>query len=505
MADDNILRSYRDPSRRSTAPASAGEPPASSDPLAELARLIGQSDPFAQSERANGRGGSQRSAEHVAQSAPPTVPEWRKFAASQRPFEEVHEPPALQPDPYIAAADTGFARHDPYQMASTAQAAGSYAEADEADRRFEAEPRFADAEEFPAGGEPMQMAAAPRGQDDEPYYEDGEPTTQHDEAAYDDPPRPRRGSSLITALTLIGCAMIGTAGAYGYRSFHTGSVMKKTPPVISAETTPSKVVASNDAQSTKVIQDRIGGQAPVEKIVPREEQPIDVKPAGTSSTPRVVLPAPVAPQSPATFPAAPGATPSTTASSSKDEPKRVRTLTIRPDGTDLSGKPVTGISSSGPAAPAANARAAPAAKQTQTQTSRNGPLSLDPQTQASAVPPPPQARASVPPPETTAPAPRVTPPAPRLASAPSSGGSGGYVVQLSSQRSEAEAQASYRSLQAKFPGQLGSRSPLVRRADLGAKGVFYRAMVGPFASSGEADQFCGSLKAAGGQCIIQRN
>ena len=49
-----------------------------------------------------------------------------------------------------------------------------------------------------------------------------------------------------------------------------------------------------------------------------------------------------------------------------------------------------------------------------------------------------------------------------------------YVVQLSSQKTEAEAQASFRSLQAKFPSELGSRQPLIRRADLGSKGVFYR-------------------------------
>ena len=69
-------------------------------------------------------------------------------------------------------------------------------------------------------------------------------------------------------------------------------------------------------------------------------------------------------------------------------------------------------------------------------------------------------------------------------------GGGGYLVQLSSQRSEGEAQSSFRSLQAKFPNQLGGRAAVVKRADLGAKGTFYRSMVGPFASSGEADQFC---------------
>ncbi len=81
----------------------------------------------------------------------------------------------------------------------------------------------------------------------------------------------------------------------------------------------------------------------------------------------------------------------------------------------------------------------------------------------------------------------------------------GYVVQVSMRRSKADAEASFRSLQAKFPRQLSGRTAIVQRADLGAKGIYYRAMVGPFASTGEAGQFCGNLKAAGGQCLLQRN
>jgi cell division septation protein DedD len=93
-------------------------------------------------------------------------------------------------------------------------------------------------------------------------------------------------------------------------------------------------------------------------------------------------------------------------------------------------------------------------------------------------------------------------PAPSAASASSGGG---YLVQVSSQRSENDAQASFRSLQGKFPSVLASRSPLIKRADLGDKGVYYRAMVGPFGSPEEASQFCGNLKSAGGQCVVQRN
>jgi len=82
---------------------------------------------------------------------------------------------------------------------------------------------------------------------------------------------------------------------------------------------------------------------------------------------------------------------------------------------------------------------------------------------------------------------------------------GRYFAQVSSQRSEADALASLRSLQEKFPSELGDRDAIIRRSDLGAKGIYYRAMTGPFASADEADQFCRSLKAAGGECSIQRN
>jgi hypothetical protein len=85
------------------------------------------------------------------------------------------------------------------------------------------------------------------------------------------------------------------------------------------------------------------------------------------------------------------------------------------------------------------------------------------------------------------------------------GGTGGYLVQVSSQRNEADAQASYRALQGKFPSVLGSRSPLIKRADLGDKGVYYRVVVGPFTTPDEALQFCATLKSAGGQCVVQRN
>ena len=62
------------------------------------------------------------------------------------------------------------------------------------------------------------------------------------------------------------------------------------------------------------------------------------------------------------------------------------------------------------------------------------------------------------------------------------------------------------ALQGKYPSVLGSQSLVVKRVDLGKKGVYYRAFAGPFSSADQATQVCDNLKAAGGpQCIIQRN
>jgi hypothetical protein len=208
----------------------------------------------------------------------------------------------------------------------------------------------------------------------------------------------------------------------------------------------------------------------------KQEEPVPAREFGTQGSPRVVLPAPVAPVAGGSAQSgAPGS-----------EPKRVRTVTIRPDGTDLSGRPVGSL----PPAPAQRSAAAPPA------------------------PTPPAPRAAAPAPRSGGPisldAGDAAPARTRTAALPAEAdgepsSAGGFVVQLSSQKSESEAQAVFRTLQAKFPSELGGRQPLIRRADLGSKGVFYRTMVGPFASARDASQFCATYKAAGGQCMVPIN
>ena len=105
----------------------------------------------------------------------------------------------------------------------------------------------------------------------------------------------------------------------------------------------------------------------------------------------------------------------------------------------------------------------------------NGPLSIVPD-QGGAAPAPARIRTALV---------RVRPsPMRRSAREPPPSAGGGYAVQVTSQRSEAEAQAEFRALRAKFPTQLGGREPIIRRADLGAKGVYYRALVGPVCLDG---------------------
>lgn len=100
---------------------------------------------------------------------------------------------------------------------------------------------------------------------------------------------------------------------------------------------------------------------------------------------------------------------------------------------------------------------------------------------------------------------RQTSPKPRLipAAAPARQGPVAY-LQLTSQRTEAEAKAVFNSLRAKYAAILGDRQAVIRRADLGDKGIYYRAQIGPV-NAAQAAQQCSELRSVGGQCIVQYN
>lgn len=130
---------------------------------------------------------------------------------------------------------------------------------------------------------------------------------------------------------------------------------------------------------------------------------------------------------------------------------------------------------------------------------------------APAAPPPPSspgkaAETKVKPAPKAKPAPRaaVAPP-PRTAVAPQTGASRSPPrVQLGSYRSAADAERAWQRLSTREKPILGAVDPLVARADLGDRGVFYRLQAGPFESVEAARAACARLKQRKLGCLVVR-
>ena len=414
MARETNFRPLRSDEPRGDPASGTGE--RGKDPLAELARLIGQDDPFAAVGR-QGRGSSRASTAESRDHDPQDAREWAAHQTEDGPGH------------HGRSADAGAYQDSQYQD----------------DRGYET----ADSQGAYASGA---------------YYDDGQ--AAYGDEGYDEPHPEKRRGGIMTIAAVVGVAVIATVGIFGYRGWTSPSTTGGDPPVIKAEQAPTKVIPaapSTDSQPSKLAYDRIGDRGG-ERVVPREEQPIDPRSAvrmpvpsssGAPISTGSILPPLPAQAQPAAMTGA--------------EPKKVKTETIRPN---QNAAPATALAN--PPQRIANAAPAPAP------TTR----SIAPTAPATSTPATPS------PPQRTAMAPEAT---------------GGYVVQVASQRSESDAQASFRALQQKYPSVLGSHQVMVRRADLGEKGVYYRAQVGPFATAEEASEMCTSLKSAGGQCIVQRN
>src|SRR5690606_18743063 len=91
--------------------------------------------------------------------------------------------------------------------------------------------------------------------------------------------------------------------------------------------------------------------------------------------------------------------------------------------------------------------------------------------------------------------------APAAAPAKPAAKDSGVRVQLGAYRSEKEALSTWGGMQKKH-SELAGRQPQVVRADLGAKGIFYRLRVGGFSGMAEARDFCKGLSSKGQACIV---
>jgi len=80
--------------------------------------------------------------------------------------------------------------------------------------------------------------------------------------------------------------------------------------------------------------------------------------------------------------------------------------------------------------------------------------------------------------------------------------SGNYLVQIAALRSQEAAEAAWQAASGKHPAVYAGAEKQIQRADLGAKGVFYRLRVGAFAERSDASGFCDALKEKGETCIV---
>ena len=522
-----------------------GDPRADADPLAELARLIGQTD--AQS----GRGAPPvapraPAARQPAQQAepepsiPPGPPSWMQRANRQEipknqqqvpasardPFAEMPREPqrAAAPPPFPGALqghselNRDFAAQDfdlqqaPHPAAQRSHPNQDFADelakldfsvgesrhrfaADEAeaDQHFQGEAAFDE-----QGADPSRYDEALYGQlgpaqqdyhgeqdyqDDQFGYQDG-----YDEAEEEEAPKRRGGKVMVVAILALG--VLGTSGAFAYRTYfaaaHSGE-----PPIIKADNSPTKIMAS-PADSSPKVPDRLPGGDGSEKIVSREETPVDPSRSigGNSGGPRVVFPQlnqngnPPSPASVAPSAMASAAPNVNNGIMPNGDARPIKTLSVSGNQADAAAAPPPAIK---PARVIAAQPVLPHNSPANANASANSaPMAITPQqAPASRV-------ASVNPAEQPA------------AAAPAASGSGGYLVSISSQISEADAISSYQAVQAKYSSVLGSYSPVIKRVEPNGK-VMYRAAVGPFATRDEANKMCGTLKSAGGQCFAFSN
>ena len=87
-----------------------------------------------------------------------------------------------------------------------------------------------------------------------------------------------------------------------------------------------------------------------------------------------------------------------------------------------------------------------------------------------------------------------------MAALPEAGGR--FLVQVASYRDKDDALARFRKLSGLHSDLLSELSPDILRADLGAKGIYYRLRIGPFESFDKSTELCNALKARKLDCLV---
>ena len=294
---------------------------------------------------------------------------------------------------------------------------------------------------------------------------------------------------------LLGAIALGGALAFAYKQ-SGGAMGGGQTPVVQADSRPVKEAPQQAGgkefpHKNKLIYERLqnGDQPEAERIVPRQEElAMPAMPGGAVPAPAGVAPA--APPAVATVDDPDGG------------PRRVKTMVVRPDGTMAE--------AAAPApAPQQAAAAAPPPAAPQQVAFAEPPMPAPPMPQAAPMPVPAAAPVAQAAPQPVAADPQpvaAIPPQPQVAAAdpaPAPAKPTKFVVQVGSKQNQTEALATFADMQQKYPSLLASYRPMVQKADLGTKGVWYRLRIGPIVDKTAATKLCGQLKSQGHpDCLV---
>lgn len=281
-----------------------------------------------------------------------------------------------------------------------------------------------------------------------------------------------RSRSLLIGGLLIGVAVAGAAGFYLFPR-ESGTSGTVTPQVIPAESGPYKVRPADPGGMQVPNQDKL--------VFERAE-------VGKSTEVENLLPAPQVPSAPPALPEQPRALGAADMTPPPPPPLEGGEETAEVASQGLPSV-IPGVPQATPV-PAITAPLPPAAAPAP---AAQAPTLTAPAATVPAVTPPAATQPPAPPPAVAA-----VPAAPAKVEAPAKPqqqamATGSYMVQFAALRDDASARKLWEDLKAKHGDLLGRLSPVIQKADLGPKGVFYRVRATGLASDTAARALCDEL------------